>query len=109
MNNMTVRAKLTWSFGGLTLLVLLIAGLAVKTLGDANERFESYVNGINARANTAHLVREAIDLRAIAARNLVLVTKPEDVAVEKEVVTKAHADVVANLTKLKKLAEEKST
>jgi methyl-accepting chemotaxis protein-1 (serine sensor receptor) len=35
----------------------------------------------------------------------VLVTKPEDVAVEKEVVTKAHADVGVNLSKLKKLAE----
>jgi len=109
MNSMTVRAKLAWAFGGLAFMVLLIAGLAVKTLGDANERFEGYVNGINARANTAHLVREAIDLRAIAARNLVLVTKPEDVAVEKDVVTKAHADVGVQLTKLKKLTDDKST
>ncbi|MDO8283958.1 MAG: methyl-accepting chemotaxis protein [Rhodoferax sp.] len=109
MNSMTVRAKLAWAFGGLSFMVLLIAGLAVKTLGDANERFEGYVKGINARANTAHLVREAIDLRAIAARNLVLVTKPEDVAVEKDVVTRAHADVGANLTKLKSLTEDKST
>jgi len=105
MNNMTVRTKLAWAFGGLSLMVLLIAGLAIKTLGDANERFENYVGGINARANTAHFVREAIDLRAIAARNLVLVTKSEDVAVEKEVVTKAHADVGVNLSKLKKLAD----
>ncbi|WP_394778210.1 methyl-accepting chemotaxis protein [Undibacterium sp.] len=109
MNNLTVRAKLTLAFGGLALLVLLIAGLALKTLGDANARFENYVNGINARANTAHLVREAIDLRAIAARNLVLVTKPEDIALEKEVVFKAHADVGTNLTKLKKLAERPGT
>jgi methyl-accepting chemotaxis protein len=106
MNTMTVRAKLTWAFGGLALLVLLIAGMAIKTLGDANVRFENYVNGVNARAETAHVVREAIDLRAVAARNLVLVTKPEDVAIEKEVVTKAHADVVSNLAKLDKLAQE---
>ncbi|MFZ6647779.1 methyl-accepting chemotaxis protein [Undibacterium sp. TJN25] len=109
MNNLTVRAKLTLAFGGLALMVLLIAGLALKTLGDANARFEDYVNGINARANMAHLVREAIDLRAIAARNLVLVTKPEDIALEKDVVFKAHAEVGANLAKLKKLAEDKST
>jgi methyl-accepting chemotaxis protein-1 (serine sensor receptor) len=109
MNTLTVRAKLTYAFGGLAFLVLLIAGMAVKTLGDANARFENYVNGISARADTAHLVREAVDLRAVAARNLVLVTKPEDVAVEKEVVTKAHADVVSNLSKLKKLAEDPST
>uniref|UniRef100_UPI00406D0CF4 methyl-accepting chemotaxis protein n=1 Tax=Rhodoferax sp. GW822-FHT02A01 TaxID=3141537 RepID=UPI00406D0CF4 len=105
MNNLTVRAKLTLTFGGLGALVLLIAGMAIITLGDAKERFDNYVNGIGARANTAHLVREAIDLRAVAARNLVLVTKPEDLAVEKEVVTKAHADVGTNMTKLKKLAE----
>lgn len=68
MNNMTVRAKLVWTFGGISLMVLLIAGLALKSLGDANERFMNYVAGINARANTAHLVREAVDLRAIAVR-----------------------------------------
>jgi len=109
MNTLTVRAKLTATFGGLAFLVLLIAGLAIKTLGDANDRFDGYVNGINARASTAHLVREAIDLRAIAARNLVLVTKPEDLAVEKDVVNKAHAEVGVQLAKLKKLNEDSST
>lgn len=105
MNNLTVKAKLTWAFGGLALLVLLIAALSIKSLGDANERFESYVDGVRARADTAHLVREAIDLRAIAARNLVLVSNPTDQNVEKAVVTKAHADVGTHLTKLRKLAE----
>ncbi len=106
MNNMTVRAKLAWAFGGLSMLVLLIAGVAVTMLGDADERFDAYVDGISARSNTAHLVREAIDLRAIAVRNLVLVTKPEDVAIEKEVATKAHADVVSHLVNLKKMSEQ---
>ena len=105
MNNLTVRAKLTWAFGGLSFLILLIAGLAIKTLGDANDRFEGYINGVNARTSTAHLVREAVDLRAIAARNLVLVTKAEDLALEKDVVTKAHAEVGNQLAKLKKLSE----
>ena len=109
MNKLTVRAKLTWAFGGLAFLVLLIAALSIKDLGDANERFESYVNGVNASAETAHLVREAIDLRAIAARNLVLVSNPADQGVEKAVVTKAHADVGTNLAKLKKLAEQPGT
>ena len=109
MNNLTVRAKLTLTFGGLVLMVLLIVGWAVKTLGDANARFENYVNGINARANMAHLVREAVDLRAIAARNLVLVTQPEDMQVEKAVVTKAHAEVTENMTKLKALAQSSDT
>lgn len=105
MKNLTVRARLTLAFGGLGALVLLIASISILTLSDAKENFDKYVNGIGARTNTAHLVREAIDLRAIAARNLVLVSKPEDLAVEKAVVTKAHADVEMNMSKLKKMAE----
>lgn len=105
MNQMTVRAKLMWSFGGLALMVLIVAGVTIKLLADANGRFETFVQGSAARGNSAHLVREAIDLRAVAARNLVLVTSPQDLAVEKEVVTKAHADVGTNLSQLKKLSE----
>ena len=106
MNNMTVRAKLTWAFGGLALMVLVIAGLAIKTLSDANTRFEGYVSGSNARARVAHLVREAVDRRAISARDLVLVTKPEDTALEKAAVTKAHEAVGTNLAELQKMAKE---
>ncbi len=108
MNKLTVRAKLAWAFGGLCLLVALIAGLAIKSLADSHEQFEKFVFGTNERAMTAHLVREAIDLRAIAARNLVLVTTPEDLALEKKVVTQAHEEVGKQLTKLKTLAEQPS-
>lgn len=109
MRNFTVKAKLVLAFGVLAGMMLLISGLALKRLGDANDRFEKYVNGLNARTNTSHLVREAVDLRAIAARNLVLVTKPEDLALEKEVVNQAHAAVKTNLSKLKQLAQDDPT
>lgn len=109
MKDLTVRAKLGWTFGGLLLVVMLIAALAVQSLGNAHSRFEGYVHGINARADTAHLLREAIDLRAIAARNLVLVNTPEDTAIEKETVTKANKDVGTYLTRLKKLSQDSST
>lgn len=97
---MTVQAKLTAAFGTLALLVLLVAGLSLKSLNDANERFSSYVNSINARANLATLVRTAVDRRAIAARNLVLVTEPSDVKAENAAVVKAHEDVQNALAKL---------
>lgn len=105
MKNLTVRTKLTLAFGSLILMVLVIASFSVKDLADANARFENYVSGINARASTAARVRAAIDLRAIAARNLVLVTKAEDLALEKQIVLKAHEDATQSLTKLKKLAD----
>ncbi len=103
---MTVRGKLTLAFGGLAALVLLVTGLSLKSVADANERFVNYVQGINARALTAAGVSAAVDRRAIAARNLVLVSKPEDLASEKAAAAKAHEDVQQNLGKLKKMVAE---
>ena len=72
--HLTVRAKLTMAFGLLAGLVLLVSALAVQSLSAANDRVAEYVSGINARAALAEQVRAAVDRRAIAARNLVLVT-----------------------------------
>ncbi len=96
----TVKAKLTLAFGVFSLLVLLLAGTAVKSLGDANDRFVNYVDGVNARANLAVQVRTAVDRRAIAARNLVLVTTEADLDEEAVLVRKAHQDVQTHLDKL---------
>ncbi|MDO9005946.1 MAG: methyl-accepting chemotaxis protein [Aquabacterium sp.] len=104
-NNMTVRAKLILAFGGLAALVLLVAALALHALGDSNDRFTNYVNGINARARMAASLANAVDRRAIAARNLVLVSKPADLESEKALVTKAHADAADALAQLTKMAQ----
>src|SRR5476649_51794 len=100
LSNMTVKAKLTAGFGALAVIVLVVSGLSVNALNDSNGRFSSYVAGINARADMAERVRTAVDRRAIAARNLVLVTRPEDLAVEKADVTQAQQYVQSNLRKL---------
>ena len=99
--NSTVRTKLTAAFGALALMVLVVASVSLKALSDSNGRFVDYVNGVNARATLAGEVRTAVDRRAIAARDLVLVTAPADVASVKTAVTQAHADVQARLGELK--------
>jgi len=104
-HTMTVRAKLTIAFGGLTVLIAMVAGLALKALDDSNQNFDGYVQGVNARANMAESVRAAVDRRAIAARNLVLVSTPADLESERLAVTQAHADVKDRLHQLEKLAE----
>jgi methyl-accepting chemotaxis protein len=101
---MTVRAKLTTAFGGLALVVALVAGLALTALNNSNRSFTAYVNGVNARAIMADGVRTAVDRRAIAARNLVLVTTAADLEIEKAAVTKAHEDVRERLGKLQQMA-----
>jgi methyl-accepting chemotaxis protein-1 (serine sensor receptor) len=100
-DKLTIRAKLLATFGALCTLMVFVAVLAVHSLSEANAHFVHFVEGINARAIVAAHVRVAVDRRAIAARNLVLVSSPADVETEKAAVLKAHQEVQANLDKLK--------
>jgi methyl-accepting chemotaxis protein-1 (serine sensor receptor) len=99
LNQLSVKAKLTGAFGVLAVIVLIVSGLALKQLNDANDRFAGYISGINARADMAQAVRTAVDDRAVAVRNLVLVTTPADIELEKAAVNEAEARVEANLEK----------
>ncbi len=105
IKNMTVKSRLYFSYGALAVVFLTFAVFALQAIQEANGRFTNYVEGINARATLAHRVREAVDLRAIAARNLVLVTTPADVEIEKQSVTLAHEDVTKSMKALKSMAE----
>ena len=100
LSNLSIRARLALAFGGLTALVLAVAGLALLELAAANDRFLHYTQGLNARATVAAHVRAAVDDRAIAARNLVLVTQDADLAAEKVAVTAAHQQVQDQLARL---------
>src|SRR5450830_442888 len=103
--HLSVRGQLTLAFGGLTALVLLIAGLAIQALGASNADFEAYVNGINRRAKLAEQVHKAVAGRAIAARNLVLVTQSTDLEAEKALALAAHRAVSEQLAQLKELVK----
>lgn len=103
-SSLTVRAKLSLAFGLLAALLLLIAMLAWRALSAESTAFEHFVQGINARANVANAVRQAVDARAIAARNLVLVTKSEDLQAERAKVEQAHATTTEQLKKLQEMS-----
>ena len=103
--SLTIRAKLLLAFGILIALVAIICAVVVRQMGEANDAFRGYIDGIAQRATAAHMVRESIDVRAIAARNLVLVSTPEDKAIEKASVEKAVEDVRKRMARLKELAQ----
>ena len=107
-SGMTVRAKLGLAFGALATMVVAVAGLCLLDLQRADERFEHYMGGINARVQLASGVRAAVDQRAIAVRNLVLVTRPDDLAAEKATVLQAHKDVQTRLAQLVEKAQDPS-
>ncbi|MDW3684281.1 methyl-accepting chemotaxis protein [Cupriavidus sp. CV2] len=107
-NSLTIKGKLLLSFSLLAIIALSISALSLRALSQATDGFSRYVHGINARAEVATLVRTAVDRRAIAARNLVLVSKPEELAVEKAAALRAHEDVQAQLAKLKDMVSGNS-
>ncbi|OWQ86913.1 methyl-accepting chemotaxis protein [Roseateles aquatilis] len=101
MKNLSIRGKLLLTFAGLAFVVLLVSLLSVRSLASANGRFTDHVKGIGNRAALASHVRTAVDRRAIAARNLVLVSQPRDRDMERALVLAAHADVGRYLSALK--------
>ncbi|EPD42978.1 hypothetical protein HMPREF9701_01229 [Delftia acidovorans CCUG 274B] len=101
----TVKTKFSVAFSSLALLTMAVALLALQALSEANQNLVHFVEGINARATLAEKVRTAVDRRAIAVRNLVLVTSPADLEKEKGALTSAHADVKAWLTELQAAAQ----
>ncbi len=105
MRDMTIKARLGLAFSGIILVFMLVSAFAIMALSAAQQNFDDYVAGVSARASWAHRVREAVDVRAIAARNLVLVTQPEDIAKERAMVIQAHGEVADSLRQLKQLGQ----
>jgi methyl-accepting chemotaxis protein len=101
LNQLKLKSKLMLGFALLAAVVLLVSGLALNSLGRANERFAGYLDGVNQREHMATEIRGAATRRAIAARNLVLVTVPADREAEKAAVTQAHEDVQKSMARLK--------
>lgn len=94
---LNVKTKLALSFGSLSVIVLIISVVGLKDLNDANARFDGFVKGVNARAELATRIRAAVDDRAEAVRNLVLVTSSSDAGLEHDAVMEAEKSIESRL------------
>ena len=86
--SLSVRTRLSLAFGSLAVLVTTVSGIAAYSLDDANSRLNDFAAG----ATLAGHVEAAIDRRAIAARNLVLIPESEDPTSERNKVMAAHEE-----------------
>ncbi|OAM51354.1 chemotaxis protein [Methylovorus sp. MM2] len=100
---MTITSKFVIAFGFLCLMVLVVSIVALSSLSSSNHDFSEYLQGVDARADIVTKVRTAVDRRAIAARNLVLVSDASDLEAEHAEVLSAHHDVQTNLAKLNEM------
>ncbi|HVR49684.1 MAG TPA: methyl-accepting chemotaxis protein [Pseudorhodoferax sp.] len=102
--NLSIKAKLSGAFGLLIVCIIAVSATTIDTMQEDSARFSHYIEGIQARADTASKVRQAVDARAIAARNLVLVSDAQHLATEKAAVQQAVQDVRTHLAHLRELA-----
>ncbi|ALV06743.1 methyl-accepting chemotaxis protein [Roseateles depolymerans] len=100
--SLKVKTKLWAGFGLMALIVALVAGAALVWLDHANSRFQDYLDGVGYRQRLVSELETATKSRAIAARNLVLVSTADDRRLEYAAVTEAHKAVQDSLDKLKK-------
>jgi methyl-accepting chemotaxis protein len=77
---LTVRAKLSATFGFLVALVLLVSALALHALGAANDDFKLYVDGVDARSWVAEKIRISAAQREVDLAGLAAAATPESVA-----------------------------
>ena len=88
--DLRVKAKLMLGFAAMAAVVLFVSALAIHSLGLSNDRFQGYLSGVGERQGLAIEIRAAAFARAVAARNLVLVTTPADRELEHAAVVAAH-------------------
>jgi len=102
---MSIKNKLLLSFGLLMLILFGLSGMAMRTIASTQESFEHFVSNDFRRAGLAREVQAAADARAVAARNLLLVSEEADIAVEKQAVAQAHERVQERLGRLRTLVQ----
>lgn len=100
MKTLTVKKQLALAFGTLALLVLLTAFLSWRALASSNTRFSSYVGEHQHLVAMVAEVSTGVNERAIAARNLVLVTTDRERQLEYEAVMSGHEHMTKSLAEL---------
>lgn len=100
LKNRTVKGQLTFAFGALVALVLVVALVAIHALDDAHDKFTNYNEVVVKQNKLVDEVRAAISARAIAARNLVLATEPADRELERLEIVKSHQATQDSMARL---------
>ncbi|MGN4075285.1 MCP four helix bundle domain-containing protein, partial [Burkholderia gladioli] len=98
-DSLSMRTRFSATFGALTAIVLIASAISIHALNNANTRFSSFVSGVQERAAMAQAIRAAVDDRAMAVRNLVLVSSPADIELERNAVFDAERRVETTLAR----------
>ena len=97
----TIKGRLATSYVLLTLMVILVAYMALHSLGKAEENYRTEVNSVERVKGLLSDVLDAANARAVAARNIVLLTTASDLEVENQAVKRSFVLLNGALKDLK--------
>jgi methyl-accepting chemotaxis protein len=98
----TVTQKLSMAFAVLIALLIVVSILSLRSLGGAQADFQRLVTNEFHRGGLARDMQEGANARAIAARNLILLSNPADVQAETAAVQAAHERVQERMDQLQR-------
>ena len=94
MKNLSVKKQLSFAFGTLVVLVLVVNFFALRGMHSASERFSDYLNGVAARETLALDIRIFASHSGVLVRDLVLIKTGDD---RKSVEDRKSAKVMASM------------
>jgi methyl-accepting chemotaxis protein-1 (serine sensor receptor) len=97
---MTIRVKLAMTFGLLVAAILLVSALALSSLSSSNGKFETFVNGLDARSWVAEKIHNAAEKRLMIMTELVQATSPDSIAVATKNLDTVNKDLADTLKHL---------
>ncbi len=100
MANMTVGKRLSFGFGAVIMLLIIIAVLGITNMRSIQTELDDIVNDEFPKVVQANHMTESINVIARAMRNALLETAPDKINTEIERVEKERAIIKENLDKL---------
>ena len=97
----SVGKKLFIAFSILVTILVGVSIIAIQSLSQAQQDFDGFVSDEFSRGSLARDIRAAASARAISARNLIILSGPEDIKAESLAVQVAHDRVQERLALLK--------
>ncbi len=99
----TIKARLIFSYVVLALALIVVSAMAIADLAASQHNFEHQVNVVEKEVDLLTNLFDAVNARAVAARNIVLLDSSSEIAAETKNIEVAFARINSSMQTLKSM------